>query len=537
MKRRLISFFLVCVLTLLCFVSCGKDTGEGKGLVYPIDKDPEYLDPQIAQDKGAKNIINNCFEGLVRLDENGDIVPGVAEKWGVSEDGKTYIFTLRKDAAWYFPKSAAQLVDEEAKEGYEEPLTADDFVFALRRAVDKNTRAKEASCLLPIKNASEIIKGRLSPKKLGVKKVDSRKLEITLEYPDSDFLKTLTRAICMPCNEKFFELTKGRYGLAIQYVIGNGPFYLGSWNTDKSITIKKNPYYHGENEAVPQSVMLSINDEFSTRAKKLSGSTYDVTPLDFEGYSQIKDDKNVTFIESENTVWSLVFNCRDDYMKDLSARLAVLYGFDTSLMNLSDNMSEKTHHLIANSCVGGSLSEKKISVPKYNISKAEKYWSKALESLEVNAMSITIKCSVKNENDVRAVLQNLQKAFGISCDVRVNALEESELISDLESGNYQVAYAPVKAMTDSAVDYLEYAANIAFYDNSEFRSVIRRIRKASDSDKTGGIVNAEEHLINNGVIVPLFSAKSYLGMGEGVNGVFTDSSLNVTSFYKTYKYD
>lgn len=538
MIKRIISVLTVLVTVLLIAVSCGKDTGEGKSLVFPIDNDPVYLDPQIAKDKGAKDIINNCFEGLVRLDAEGNIVPGAAKSWTVSDDGKTYVFTLREDASWYFPKAAAKLVSEENEEGYEEKLTADDFVFALRRALQKSTGAADAQCLLSMKNASEILSGKMSAKKLGVQKTQSGKLKITLDYPDGDFLRNLTRAICMPCNERFFNLTKGRYGLSLQYIIGNGPFYMGSWNTDTSITIKKNPYYHGENEAVPQSVFFSVNNELSTRAKKVTGGTYDASFLDYDGYEQIKDEKGCTFTETENLVWSLVFNCKDDFMKNLNARLAILYGFDTKLMNQSENMSEKALHIVAKS----TLSEKQfrknaVTVPAYNISKAERCWEKALEDLEVRGMSITIKCSVKNENDVRAVLQNLQKAFGISCDVRVNALEESELISALEKGDYQVAYAPIAAPTDSAADYLRYASEIAFYDSKEFSSSVRDIQRASSSKKADKIKNAEEHLINNGVIVPLFSAKSYLAMGEGVSGVFTDSSRNVTSFYKTYKYD
>lgn len=538
MAKRIISTFLSLLLIVLCFASCGKDTGEGKALVFPIDNDPVYLDPQIAQDSGGRDIINNCFEGLVRLGENGEIVPGVAESWSVSKDGKTYIFTLRPDASWYYAKAAAQFVDKENTEGYEEPLTADDFVFAFRRAVRKETGAKDVQSLLSIENASEINSGKLSSKHLGVTKTGKGKLKIKLSHPDPDFLRTLTRAICMPCNEKFFNLTKGRYGLSLQYIIGNGPFYMGSWNTDKSVTIKKNPYYHGENEAVPQSVMFSINNEYQTRAKKLTSGTYDATPLDYESYLSVKDEKGVSFIESENTVWSLVFNCKDEYMKDLSARLAVLYGFDSSLMNLSDNMSSKTSHLVPPCTLTEmQLSTNKIKLPAYNISKAEKYWEKSLESLDVNAMSITIKCSVNNENDIRAVLQNLQKAFGISCDVRVNALEESELIKDLEDGNYQIAYAPIKARSDSSLDFLRYAAKISFYESNEFNSALKSIRRADASKRDGELKEAQEHLINNGVIVPLFSAKSYLAIANGVSGVIADSSLGVVSFYKTYKYE
>lgn len=538
MIKRITGVFLAALTALFCFASCGKDTGEGKSIIFPIDNDPVYLDPQIAQDKGAKDIIGGCYEGLVRLNENGEIVPGAAKSWMVSKDKKTYTFTIREDASWYFPKSAAQLVDEEAKEGYEEKLTADDFVFAFRRALRKSTNAKDADCLMAIKNAAEVHSGKLSEKQLGVKKTESGKLRITLEYQDSDFLRTLTRAICMPCNEKFFELTKGRYGLSLQYIIGNGPFYMGSWVTDKSVTIKKNPYYHGENEALPQSVFFSVNNEFSLRAKKLSSGTYDVTPLDFGGYTQLKDEKGISFIESENIVWSLVFNCEDEFIKNLSTRLAVLYGFDTSLMTQSENMSEKAQHLVAKSVLSqNQLKKNKISIPKYNISKATGYWEKALEELSVSAMSITIKCTQTNEKDVRAVLQNLQKAFGISCDVRVNALEEGELKYALEKGDYQIAYAPVSAPSDSALDYLRYAAEIASYESGEFKSALSCIRKADIADKDILIKNAEEHLINNGVIVPLFSAKSYLAMGEGVSGVFTDYSRNVTSFNKTLKID
>ncbi len=538
MKKKLISVFLASLAVLMCLTACGKDTGEGKSLVFPIDNDPVYLDPQIAFDSGARDIINNCFEGLVRLGTNGKILPGVAGKWSVSKDGKTYIFTLRSDAAWYFPKAAAKLVNEENEEGYEEKLTADDFVFAFRRALEKNTGAKDAKSLLSIKNAEAVLSGRMPSKKLGVKKISDNKLKITLEYPDGGFLRTLTQAICMPCNKKFFELTGGRYGLSLQYLIGNGPFYIGSWNTDKSVTIKKNPFYHGENAAVPQSVLFSVNSDYDSRAKKLLSGNYDIAHIDYSGYLRLKDEKSCKFTETENTVWTLVFNCRDGCMKDINTRLAVLYGFDTSLMTKSGNMSTRASHLVAESTLSSVQSGKKrIDLPKYNISKAEKYWEKALESLSVSSMSITIKCTQSSENDIRAVLQNLQKAFGISCDVRVNVLEESELEKALETGDYQIAYAPLHAPSDSPVDYLQYAADTAFYKNSEFDSVIRRIRKADENEKAGGIKNAEEHLVNNGVAVPLFSAKSYVAFSAMTEGAYTDSSGNVTSFFNTYKYE
>ncbi|MGN1418589.1 MAG: ABC transporter substrate-binding protein, partial [Acutalibacteraceae bacterium] len=225
MTKKIISLFLCTALVLLSFTACGSG-GANERIVTPIDSEPEYLDPQIVSDKGAKNIVLNCFEGLVCYDENGEIVPAAAENYSVSDDGLVYTFDLRQDGQWKVTSAAKKIIGEDKAESFDTRVTAHDFVFALRRALQPETLCPYASSLMNIKNAKKVNSGSVSSKNLGVKASSDYTLVITLERKDSDFLSALTLPACLPCNEEFFELTKGRYGLSADNLIYNGPFYI-----------------------------------------------------------------------------------------------------------------------------------------------------------------------------------------------------------------------------------------------------------------------------------------------------------------------
>src|SRR5690606_31940842 len=113
------------------------------------------------------NIGRSLFEGLVAEAPNGDLIPGVAESWEISEDGKTYTFHLRANARW----------------SNGDPVTAGDFVYGMRRSVDPKTLSVYSFILAPIENANAIIAGELPPERLGVTAIDDRTLEIRLENP------------------------------------------------------------------------------------------------------------------------------------------------------------------------------------------------------------------------------------------------------------------------------------------------------------------------------------------------------------------
>src|SRR5690606_6395574 len=105
--------------------------------------EPESLDPHRARGAEAANILRDLYEGLTRAAPDGSIVPGVAERWEVSEDGRRYLFYLRDDARW----------------SNGDPVTAEDFVFGLRRSVAPDTASPYAKSLGVIVNATAVLAG------------------------------------------------------------------------------------------------------------------------------------------------------------------------------------------------------------------------------------------------------------------------------------------------------------------------------------------------------------------------------------------
>ena len=132
-----------------------------------LPSDPESVDPQKARSTQAGDILRDIGEGLLGYSPTGEVVPGAAESWSISEDGLTYTFVIREDARW----------------SNGDPLTAGDFVFSLRRLVDPATAAFYANSIAVVANAEAIVAGGLPPDQLGVEAVDDRTLVIRLARP------------------------------------------------------------------------------------------------------------------------------------------------------------------------------------------------------------------------------------------------------------------------------------------------------------------------------------------------------------------
>ena len=112
--KRFISLISIILILLSLFTSCKKEE-EKMELYYPLTEDFKSLDPQIATDNSSKLIAYNCYEGLVRVNENGEVVPAGAVDWSVSADSLTYTFNLRRDAVWYLTNtSKEELSDDDA---------------------------------------------------------------------------------------------------------------------------------------------------------------------------------------------------------------------------------------------------------------------------------------------------------------------------------------------------------------------------------------------------------------------------------------
>ncbi|MCV3243648.1 peptide ABC transporter substrate-binding protein [Mesorhizobium sp. ZC-5] len=189
--------------------------------------EPETVDPHKTSTVYEAHVLRDLFEGLVMQDAKAELIPGVAESWTVSDDGKTYTFKLRENATW--------------SDG--SPVTAEDFVYSFRRLEDPATGAEYASMLYPIANAEEVNSGKAKPEDLGVKAVDARTLEVTLKAPTPYFLEMLTHQAAYPVNKAAID-SMGADWIKPGKLVSNGAFTLAEWVPNDHIKMVKNPKFH-----------------------------------------------------------------------------------------------------------------------------------------------------------------------------------------------------------------------------------------------------------------------------------------------------
>ena len=222
--------------------------------------EPQTLDPHRAEGVPSSNILRDLFEGLVAEAPDGQLIPGAAESWEISEDGLTYTFTMRPDGRW----SNGDLV------------TARDFEYGLRRSVDPETLSRYSSVLAPIKNARAVIAGDLPPEALGVEAADDRTFAIRLETPTPYLLGLLTHSTCYAVHRGAVE-EHGALWPRVETHVGNGAYSLKEWVVQSHIHLQRNPHYWDDaNTTINEAVYYAIENQ-DAELKRYRAGELDIT--------------------------------------------------------------------------------------------------------------------------------------------------------------------------------------------------------------------------------------------------------------------
>lgn len=512
--------------TIVSITACGGN-GANRTLYYPISDDPECLDPQIATGQSAEIAINNCFEGLVRFDDTGNIIPGVAESWTVSKDGRIYTFKLRENAKWHFIDNFSYVL-EDYKTALNQNVTADDFVFAFRRALTPATKAPHATKLFPIKFASSVYSGTAEPKTLGVTAVDKHTLRIELSSPSVEFMDTLTTAICMPCNETFFNATKGRYGLDITYTMCNGPFYLSRWTEDTSLLLRRNGDYSGNSGVAPSAVYLNINTDYASVIQKLSDGSYSAATLPYYQKSALEEIDGLTIKEYQNATWSFLFNSSNEVLKNDNLRMALCYSIYRKQFSEGHNY-EYANGIIPDCCVVRDENYRTAagmaSLIDYNDTQAKALWSAGLAELGKTSVSIAILCTSEFELSMRKQIQVWQRLFGVSVNITIEILDMTSINLRINRGNYQIVFSTYCALSSFGTALLQgfatgAAENSFGYSSSTYDNLSLTLSENDTLEKAvSACVKAEKFLLEHGAIYPVFKEYDLFVMPDTVSGI------------------
>ena len=256
-----------------------------------VDNIPANLDPQVATKAEDVIACENLYGGLVRRNASGELVPDLCERWEISSDGLTYTFYLKSGLTYTGTKGAAT----------DYAITAEDFVYAFRRVFDPQTASPYAVEFSAIQNSAAVLDGTADPGTLGVSAIGELTLVFRLSERDDTFLSKLTLPGAMPCDEAFFESTRGTYGLSSASTLSSGSFYIYNW-TASGLFLRRSA-------ASPLVNNLRLVQNTSNTDKSAAQLIAD------EKCSAALDDTaeatSLQSVEYSDTTWALLFNASE----------------------------------------------------------------------------------------------------------------------------------------------------------------------------------------------------------------------------------
>ena len=220
--------------------------------------EPATLDPALATGAPEIRIIDDMMEGLVANDAAGRPIPGIASSWDVSPDHLTWTFHLRP-ARW--------------SDG--SPVTADDFVLGVQRALDPKVASPYGALLYAIRNAKAVSEGAAPPAALGVTAPDARTVRIALAHPAPYLLQLARQPLMMPAPRQ----AVARWGQAWTqpgHYLSDGPYVLQAWTSADHVVVVKNRDYYAAAQACLDRVVYYPTEDYLSAERRVRRGELDM---------------------------------------------------------------------------------------------------------------------------------------------------------------------------------------------------------------------------------------------------------------------
>lgn len=468
------------------------------------------MDSSLAEDAVAFNIMNNVNEGLFRLNQENVAEPALAEaEPEVSEDGLTYTFKLR-DAKW----------------SNGEAVTANDFVFAWQRAIDPATGSPYGPYMMAgtIKNAEAIAAGEMEVSELGVKAVDEKTLEVTLERATPYFMSLMAFGTFYPLNEAFVTEKGDAYASNSDNLLYNGPFMLTNWDgTGLTWSMEKNPEYWDAETVQLETINVDVVKETSTAINLYTSGEKDRTGLSGEFAMQYAEDPEVVR-ELEPTIFYLKFNQERNGeqtpLANLNIRKAISMAFNKQ--DLVDvvlaNGSLPANYLVPTEFTfdenNADFREVNGDMNEFNAEEAKKLWATGMEELGLTEVTLEMlggdsELAKKMDEYMKSQLEeNLEgltlELKAVPFGVRLELDEAQDY--DIQNSGWGPDYQDPMTFIDLFVT--GSAQNKMSYSNEEFDTLVDQAKGELAQDLAGrweAMAKAEQILIEeDAAIAPIY---------------------------------
>ncbi|MTI46698.1 peptide ABC transporter substrate-binding protein [Sporosalibacterium faouarense] len=304
------------------------EMAENQLLKVNLSAEPPCLDPQLSTDTTSSEILQDTLEGIIRMDQSGQVVEGsgMAESWDISEDGTVYTFHLR-DAKW----------DDGT------PVTAGDFEYGWKRLLNPDTASDYTFMAYDIVNAEEYSTGTVTnPDEVGVKATDDKTLEVTLKAPNPVFISKLQHSTFFPSREDLVDEYGDRYASEANLTPSCGPFKVTEWAHESKIVLEKNDEYWDADAVKLDRVEFSMLTNSNSLMGQYKTEQLDYVTVPSQFLDQYKDE-----LQRYNTAatYYYLFNNENEYLKNTKLRKAIRMAIDQTKVydTLAQGMTDSAY--------------------------------------------------------------------------------------------------------------------------------------------------------------------------------------------------
>jgi len=501
--------------------SAGATPG-GAILLRGLGSEPDSLDPQKARSVEAQRVLRDICEGLTTLDKSGGVAPGLAEKWEVSPDGKTYTFTLRQDARW----SNGQ------------PVVAADVVAGLRRLVDPATGSQYAEVVDVIANASDIVAGRKSPESLGVDAPGPYTVIVHLRSPAPYLPALLSHPSTCPVEPVTLANEKDAYARP-GILPSDGAFVLSQWVHGSYISLTRNRHYWNDAatrlDGVKYLIATDENAELTLyRAGQLD--TTDVIPR--PQYDWIRTHlPGQLHITPELGVYFYGFNLeRAPFKDDPRVRRALSLVIDREKLA---RLVLRSGELPAYGWIPPGVADYTPQTPAYrSLSMAQRIAeARRLYAQAGYSASRPLRFELRyNTGEVHAELALAIASMwrqALGAQVTLRAEEFRSLLQDINRGDIQMFRSSWIGDYNDAYSFAQYfksdfGINLPHYHNPAYDALLDRAAAETDVAKRRDLLEqAEKLMLRDQPVIPIYFYASKHLVKPRVQGWY-DNIMNVT---------
>ena len=553
--KKLASLGLASVLTLsMALTGCGSDDGKDTGnkdtgndteqstelaeeqiLRVNWEQEPPDLDPQTTTDVVSGWILNNAYEGLVRVDADGNIEKGsgLAEEWEESEDGLKYTFKLR-DANW--------------SDGTK--ITAEDFEYAWKRAMDPEVASQYADLFYYIKGAEAYNTGEGDAEAVGVKAVDEKTLEVELENPTPFFLNLTSFMTYMPAQKAMIESSGDKHATSVDTMVFSGPFVIDEWTSKQALNLKKNPEYWDKENVKIEEIKGDMIAEASSATNLYDAGDMDVMRLSPTLLDKYEDTPDY-LLSDDSVSWYMQYNVTNEYMKNRDIREAFSLYIDRKsfVENVMRDGSVIAEGIVPKGIKAtddktfGDVRGDVLKDHKFDADKAKAALDKGLAELGITAEELAQNVSfLTGDSDsakkqAQALQQMWKQALGI--EVKIETVSFKLRLDRYNRKDFSITMSGWGAdyddpMTFMALHVTDGGNNHAFYSSEEYDALIEKAQTEQGDERVKAMVDAEKLLATDLPVFPIYNATKMYLQKEYVKGVERHAAGADLSFKNAY---